>query len=71
MDQICFRYNCKRSLSEHPCHLAMDYELKIKRNDWLVADTCVRKQPIFALYFELENELKFYDLDAWFQMKIV
>ena len=26
--------------------------------------TCVRKQPVIALYFESENELKFYNLDA-------
>ena len=26
--------------------------------------TCVRKQPIIALYFEFENELKFYNLEA-------
>ena len=45
--------------------------LKIKRNDWLLADTCphclrtrVRKQPIIALYFESENVLKFYNLEA-------
>ena len=24
-----------------------------------------RKQPIIALYFESENELKFYNLEAW------
>ena len=30
----------------------------IKRNDWLLADT--------ALYFEFENELKFYNLEARF-----
>ena len=30
--------------------------LKIKRNDW---------QPIIALYFESENELKFYSFKAW------
>ena len=29
--------------------------------------TRVRKQPIIALYFESENELKFYNLDAWLQ----
>ena len=23
------------------------------------------KQPIIALYFEFENELKFYNLEAW------
>ena len=27
--------------------------------------TRVRKQPIIALYFESENELKFYNLEAW------
>ena len=27
--------------------------------------TRVRKQPIIALYFESENELKFYNLKAW------
>ena len=27
--------------------------------------TCVRKQPIIALYFESENELKFHNLQAW------
>ena len=34
---------------------------KIKRNDWLLA---VRKQPMIALYFELETVLKFYNLEA-------
>ena len=28
--------------------------------------TCVRKQPIIGLYFESENELKFYNFEAWF-----
>ena len=27
--------------------------------------TFVRKQQIIALYFESENELKFYNLEAW------
>ena len=27
--------------------------------------TCVRKQPIIALYFEFETVLKFYNLGAW------
>ena len=27
--------------------------------------TRVHKQPIIALYFESENELKFYNLQAW------
>ena len=35
--------------------------LKIKRYDWLLAN----KQPIIALYFEFENELNFYNLEAW------
>ena len=44
------------------------HRLKIKRNDWLLADTtCVRKQPIIALNFESETELKFYNLEAWSQ----
>ena len=37
-------------------------KLKIKHNDWLLADT---PQPIIALYLESENELKFYNLEAW------
>ena len=37
--------------------------LKIKRNDWLLADKCPQ-QPIIALYFESENEFKFYNLEA-------
>ena len=31
--------------------------------------TRVRKQPIIALYFEFENELKFYNLEAWCTMR--
>ena len=31
--------------------LEYSLKLKIKRNHWLIADTC-RKQPIVALYFE-------------------
>ena len=27
----------------------------------------VRNQPIIALYFESENVLKFYNLEAWFK----
>ena len=34
--------------------LEYSLKLKIKRNDWLLADT----------YFEFENELKFYNLEA-------
>ena len=29
--------------------------------------TRVRKQPIIALYFVSENELKLYNLEAWYQ----
>ena len=32
--------------------------------------TRVRKQPIIALYFEFENELKFYNLEAWFSCSV-
>ena len=40
-------------------------KLKIKRNEWLLADmTCVRKQPIIAIYFEFETVLKFYNLGS-------
>ena len=48
--------------------IKLEYNLrrKIKRNDWLLADTCVRKQPIIALYYESENELTFYNLEAKF-----
>ena len=55
-----------------PEFIKLEYSLrlKIKRNDWLLADICpqaanvrkqpiiafsVRKQPIIALYFEFEN----------------
>ena len=51
--------------------LEYSLKLKLKRNDWLLADsmigclrTRVRKQPIIALYFEFEDELKFYNLNA-------
>ena len=37
-------------------------KLKIKRNDWMLAD----KQPIIVLYFDFDNELKFYNLGAWY-----
>ena len=43
--------------------LEYSLKLKIKRNDWLLADTgpqaeSVRKQPIIALYFELKSLMK-------------
>ena len=47
-------------------------KLIIKRNDWLLADTCprthVRKQQVLALYFEFETVLRFYNLRTWAQM---
>ena len=41
--------------------LEYSLRLKIKHNDGCLR---VRKQPIIALYFESENELKFYNLEA-------
>ena len=38
--------------------------LKIKRNDWLFADTCPQAANHCA-YFESEPVLKFYNLEAW------
>ena len=35
------------------------FKLKIKLNDWLIADTCPQSAN-HELYFEFENELKFY-----------
>ena len=32
--------------------------------------TRVRKQPIIALYFEFENELKFYNLEAGCNIRV-
>ena len=36
----------------------------IKRNDWLHADRCPHAANHIELYFESENELKFYNLEA-------
>ena len=43
--------------------LKCSLRLKIKRNDWLLADTCPQAANHCAL-FESENELKFYNLKA-------
>ena len=32
-----------------------------------ISKTCVPKQPMIALNFESENELKFYNLEAWYE----
>ena len=58
--------------SARPEVIKLEYNLKIKRNDWLLAEMCLqaanhcafRKQPIIALYFEFEIELEFYNLEA-------
>ena len=46
--------------------IKLEYKLrlKIKRNIGCLR-TRVRKQPIIVLYFESENELKLYNLEAW------
>ena len=49
------------------CRLSyFEYSLKltIKRMSSCLR-TRVRKQPLIALYFEFENELKFYNLGVW------
>ena len=43
--------------------LEYNLKLKIKRNDWLLADTCPQAANPCAL-FEFETELKFYNLEA-------
>ena len=53
-------FGCRRPVSFAN---SLSLRLKIKRNDWLLADK-FRKQPIIRLYFEPENELKFYNLEA-------
>ena len=43
--------------------LKYSLKLKIKLNDWLLEDTCP-VHTIIVLYFEFENELKSYNLEA-------
>ena len=45
--------------------LEYSLRLKIMRNGWLLVDTC-SQVAIIALYFESENELKFYNLELKF-----
>ena len=45
--------------------------LKIKHNEWLLADTCVRKQPIIAVYFKFESVLKFNNILACIQLSFI
>ena len=42
-------------------------KLKVKRNDWLLAD----KQPIIELYFEFETVFKFYNLESSLQWSVL
>ena len=43
----------------------LPYSLKLKKSAMIgCLRTPVRKQPIISLYFEFENELKFYNLEA-------
>ena len=43
--------------------LEYNLRLKIKRNDWLLADTCPQVAN-HCSYFESENKIKFYNLEA-------
>ena len=46
--------------------LKLEYSLRLKKSAMIgCLRTRVRKEPIIALYFESENELKFYNLEAW------
>ena len=53
----------KRSPGLQVIKLEYSLRLEINRNDWWLR-TRVRKQPNIVLYFESENELKFYNLEA-------
>ena len=45
--------------------IKLEYNFKLKKSTMIgCLRTRVRKQPIIALYFESENELKFYNLKA-------
>ena len=39
-------------------------KLKIKRNGWLLADTCPQAAKYCTFFFESETVLKFYNLEA-------
>ena len=38
----------------------------MKGNDWLLVDTCPQAANHCTFFFEFENELKFYNLEAWY-----
>ena len=54
---LCVSSRIKQSVFEI-IKLEYSLKLKIKRNGWLLADTCPQAATI-VLYFEFENELKF------------
>ena len=61
-------------LDTRPCleviKLEYSIQVKIKRNDWLLADTCPQA-AIIGLYFEIESELKFYNLKARYYLILI
>ena len=68
VDKKCFKQHEHILLNNWVEVIKLKYrlKLKIKRIDWLLAN-----KPIIVLYFEFENELKFYNLDAWSKFKII
>ena len=62
IDSLTLSFNSKAIPGHEVIKLEYSLKLKIKRNDWLSASN----QSIIALYFEFENELKFYNLGAWY-----
>ena len=61
----------KKSITSRPGLLVIKLEfnlkLKIKRNDWLLADTCPQAAN-HCDYFQFENELEFNNLEALFMV---
>ena len=47
--------------------LEFSLKLKIKINDWQLADTW-QQAAINSLYYEFEIDLKFYNLEAWVKL---
>ena len=43
--------------------IKLEYSLRLKKKSAMIGCLRIRKQPILALYFESENELKFYNLE--------
>ena len=59
-----FQFSSKRTSGLEAINHEYNLKLKIKRNDWLLAEATRPQEPIIALYFDSENELKFYNLEA-------